>query len=106
MNPLLQRAKDEVARKYGRENWKDMSYYVSENNSEVAKYNILLNRLEEAAELYAKYSREEEAEKLKSALRDCVSFIEGDIAYDDEKSGFVTGFIPQCVTDAKNLLNP
>lgn len=100
MNPLLQRAKDEVAQRHSYQDWDNLQWVYGYDTKKLSIY------LDEVAELYAKYSREEEAEKLKSALRDCVSFIKGDIAYDDEKSGFVTGFIPQCVTDAKNLLNP
>lgn len=67
MNPLLQRAKDEVAKTqnyHDEEPFKDWENFVKSRD-----YDDIWNAWDEVAELYAKYSREEVTEKYDIALK-------------------------------------
>lgn len=65
MNELLQRAKAEVAENLGFPDWAEMeSSYFSRQKIETA-IQYMQESNDEVAELYAKYSREEEAYKFK-----------------------------------------
>lgn len=73
---LLQRAKDEVAQrysyKYDGEHFEQWSEFFNFHNKAQ-----LINPIDEVAELYAKYSREEEEKVWKSHIEYCLNTFNG-----------------------------